>query len=201
MQEQKVSLNSNNEILSLFRKRLEYDSKMTDNEWNLIHERISFRSAERNTVLLAHGNVESSVRFLLNGVLKIIHHNLESYVFDFRTGSDFLCDTQSLMKQEKSNFTFKTITKCEWIQIESADFLQLLKQNNTLLNSMVKSVADYAQRAHERAAFIRIHSAEERYVAFCKSFPDVIKYAKIGDIASFLDLTPQSLSRIRRNSI
>lgn len=196
-----VGLNRQTHYLSLFRRALITDSKMTDDDWEDIKNNITFKTAEQNTLLLEHRTVENSVRFLLNGVVKVVYFDLDPYVFDFRTGGDYLCDTGSLLKQHKSDFSFETLTPCEWIQIDSAVFSELIKRNAGLRISMLMKVAEYAQRANEKAALIRNFSAEERYLKFCDLHPQVIKCAKISDVASYLSITPQSLSRIRKNLV
>jgi CRP-like cAMP-binding protein len=198
MQKKNNNLNEYDEAFKLLRSSLEIDIKISDNNWNQIQDEVIYKYAARNTVLLDCGSIESSARYLVDGVIKIIYNDHTSYVFDFRTKGDFLCDAQSFLKNKETIYTFEAVTECKWMEIKAIDFVPILQANNELMSSMTQKIADYAQRGHERAAFLRINSAEDRYCEFCKTHTEVIKYAKLGDIASFLDITPQSLSRIRK---
>jgi CRP-like cAMP-binding protein len=198
MQKKNNNLNEYDEAFKLLRSSLEVDIKISDNNWNQIQDEVIYKYAARNTVLLDCGSIESSARYLVDGVIKIIYNDHTSYVFDFRTKGDFLCDAQSFLKNKETIYTFEAVTECKWMEIKAIDFVPILQANNELMSSMTQKIADYAQRGHERASFLRINSAEDRYCEFCKTHTEVIKYAKLGDIASFLDITPQSLSRIRK---
>lgn len=59
----------------------------------------------------------------------------------------------------------------------------------------------YLNKCYDRASFLRNMNADERYTEFCKLKPQIIKFAKQCDIASYIDITTQSLSRIRKTQI
>lgn len=44
-----------------------------------------------------------------------------------------------------------------------------------------------------------LDDASQRYIDFRNDYPDVDKSAKLYEIASFIGITPESLSRIRKN--
>lgn len=67
------------------------------------------------------------------------------------------------------------------------------------------SLCRWALRIHQ-VEYRRIHeshrhrltlSAKERYEAFCRQFPEAIKRARLGDIASYLGISRSTLSRLR----
>lgn len=180
---------------------IDIDNKIPESDWEILLSIIEFKSAKGKTLLLDNKRIEYCGRFMLKGVLKIIYHDTESYVFDFRKKSDFLCDIVSLQSNKKSSFSFITITDCEWIEISSTNLLELLQSKGLFFNYFADILARYFKQGHERTAFVRINDAEQRYNAFYKSHKEIIKYAKLGDIASYLNLAPQSLSRIRKNCV
>ena len=56
----------------------------------------------------------------------------------------------------------------------------------------------YFVRSEERLFLIRKHSAGERYVAFMELFPGLLQRVPLTDIASYLGITLETLSRIRK---
>ncbi|MCY1722285.1 Crp/Fnr family transcriptional regulator [Prolixibacteraceae bacterium Z1-6] len=198
MDEPRSDANKHEEYLNYLRKKIEVNSRISDSLWELTRNTLTLNSAPRNTILLEQGNYETSARFILKGVLKIIHHDTKSYIYDFRVKNDFLCDAYSLLGGSRTIYTFETVTKCEWLEINSTDLLLLSQANPEIMSSFLKRITEYSKKGDERAVFLRINNAEERYNEFCKTRPEVMKYTKLTDIASFLDITPQSLSRIRK---
>ena len=187
------------EFQEIFRLQCTTSSANLDSHWESLIKLSSCYSAKKNTVLLRHNHYEDKLRFLINGLVKVTHNDGETYVYDFRTKQDFLCEISSVFDKEVSKFSFEAITDCEWIEISSKDLLEELKTNKLLqeMNSVLMN--RYLKKSHDRHAFLRIHNAENRYRIFCAENPEVIKYAKLGDIASYLGITQQSLSRIRKN--
>jgi CRP-like cAMP-binding protein len=57
---------------------------------------------------------------------------------------------------------------------------------------------DYYMRLEERVLDIQFRSARERYDSFCNKRPAVATRAPLGSIASYLGMTQETLSRIRR---
>lgn len=198
MNDQQHTADLSENYLSVLRNRLEANNKIPDDVWIMLREMLAIQSAGKNTVLLDYGNHETVARFLVKGLLKIVYHDAESYVYDFREKNDFLCDVHSLVGRKRTGYTFTTITECEWIELNSEDLLHLSQRDSSVMSSLLKRSTEYYEKGSERLAFLRIKNAEERYREFCQMRPEVVKYAKLIDIASFLDITPQSLSRIRK---
>lgn len=76
---------------------------------------------------------------------------------------------------------------------------KLLFSNLDLAEFATKGVVNYLGLTHYKQALLRTLSAEQRYKHFLKEFPQVAQTAKLSDIASYIGVTQQSLSRIRQN--
>lgn len=186
------------EAIALFRLRVENGMQMTEEDWQTVARSVTLKTAGKNVVIHEAGKIEKWGRFIVKGVFKITFYGEEPYVYDFRRKGDYLCDDNSVMNKTKSSFTFKTLTECEWLE---GDIYKAAQLNKKTASAFSRVVMEYLNRGYERTEFLRINNAEERYTKFCIAHADVVKYAKLGDIASYLDLTPQSLSRIRKNLV
>lgn len=167
-----------------------------EKEWDEFQEGLIIRNIKRKNQILAPGQVENSARLIISGIVKVIHHEPQPYVFDFRRNNDFLGDVVSLTGKTRSAFSFETITDCQLIETNHQN---LMGSNGKIAQSFSLLVIDYLSKGHRRSSFLRIENAEKRYRKFLDLHPDIVRYAKQSDIASFLDITTQSLSRIRKN--
>ncbi len=82
----------------------------------------------------------------------------------------------------------------------SADVRELdkLAANNIRIMKMLnQSYKQIIAEAGERIRFLIAHVPEERYMHFCKTYPNLEQRVKQKDLASYLGITPSSLSRIR----
>ncbi|MFV0268805.1 MAG: Crp/Fnr family transcriptional regulator [Draconibacterium sp.] len=166
-----------------------------EGEWEEFCKGLVLINVKKKKQILAPGQVENSARLIINGIVKIIHYEPQPYVFDFRINNDFLGDVVSLTGKTRSAFSFETITDCQLIE---TNYQNLMGQNSKIAQSFSLLVIDYLNRGHRRSSFLHIENAEKRYSKFLHLHPDIVKYAKQSDIASYLDITTQSLSRIRR---
>ena len=97
--------------------------------------------------------------------------------------------------------TSRAVTRTSVIAIPLPDILSLMEHYSQLLwayNHMLTfSLLFHWQIKSARACF----DARERYVWFRKTFPGVDGQAKGRHIASFLQITPETLSRLRRQYV
>ena len=97
-----------------------------------------------------------------------------------------------------SRITLEAITPCVYIDIPRANLLKLLFSRFDLAEFAAKGVANYLGMTHYKQALLRTLDADQRYKHFLREFPQVALKAKLSDIASYIGVTQQSLSRLRK---
>ncbi len=149
---------------------------------------------------LQEGNVCRYAGFVSKGCLKTytIDKNGDEHVFQIALEGWWISDMYSHLTGEPANFTIEALEDCEIVvmDIEAREkilkevpgyerFHRILLENNYMatqrrVNSMLSS------------------SAEERYLAFIKKYPQIVQRVPQLVIASYLGIAPESLSRIRK---
>lgn len=81
--------------------------------------------------------------------------------------------------------------------IEIAPLLKLIKTDIDLCNWWRVIHQNEYRRIHRSHKERLTLPAQERYIEFARQFPDVCRRARLTDIASYLGITPATLSRIR----
>ncbi|MCK3683260.1 Crp/Fnr family transcriptional regulator [Maribellus sp. YY47] len=162
-------------------------------------EIMRFYEVSKGTKLLDYMRVERAVRFLGKGIVKCEDHfNGKSFVYDFRVAPIILCETVSFFNVSPSRITLEAVTDCEFIELPGDPFFPLIYSNPDLAKFAINGVANYLGMTHYKVALLRTMSADKRYKQFLREFPEVAKYCELKDISSYLNITPQSLSRIRK---
>lgn len=175
-------------------------SPISDQDWNNICGITNLWRVPKGTRLLDYMEVESSVRFLGKGIVKCEdHYNGKSFVYDFRVAPIVLSETVSLLNNTPSRITLETITECEFLELPRESFKEMMYKSCDIARFCMKGVANYLGMTHYKQALLRTIVAEDRYKQFLKEYPTVAKLAKLEDIASYIGVTQQSLSRIRKN--
>ena len=166
--------------------------------WPTLKPEIKYEKVPRNFFLLHHGEKENRIRFLLSGLVKASYHaDKSSFVHSFRQRLDICCVASSFFGDAFNEFSLQTVTPTEYLYIEKPVLVGLLNQVEGLDNLLLKITNQYTDQLYRDRAMQRSYNAEERLKLFAQKYPDVMKYAKNKDIASALEITPQTFSKLR----
>lgn len=173
---------------------------ISDDSWTKMRDIMKFWRVKKGVRLLDYMEVESAVRFLGKGIVKCEdHYNEKSFVYDFRVAPIILSETVSFLNNTRSRLTLETVTECDFIELPHDPFCELIFTNIDLTKFCAIGVVNYLGMTHYKQALLRTLDAQQRYKHFLKEFPGVVLEAKLEDIASYIGVTQQSLSRIRKN--
>lgn len=182
----------------LFRTWLCRHDPHTEEIWPIIKPELQYEKVPKNHLLLQHGEKENRIRFLLSGLVKASYHtDKNSFVYTFRERLDICCVASSLFGDAFNDFSLQTVIRTDYLYIEKPMLNGLLSHTEGLDNLLLKISNKYTEQLYQYRATQRSYNAEERLKLFAHKHPDVMRYAKNKDIASVLEITPQTLSKLR----
>ena len=156
------------------------------------------RHLAKKEKLIQAGEVEKQVVFLLRGVLR-------GYIVD-ADGRDitdcfgYECGTAAMGSVEldkPTSLSIEALTESDVLCIPLTDVLHLLEQYPELVQ-IYNRFLQHALNVHcEVKTIITQYSAMERYNWFLKAYPGLIDRISNKYVASFLGMTPVTLSRMR----
>lgn len=124
--------------------------------------------------------------------------NISAYFF---TEKMFAGAYDSFISQKPSKHHIETIEDSEVLSISYKEFQQLLKYNPKF-NELVRKILEERFLAlHDLFTSQILDSPEERYIKLQKERPDLINRIPQHQIATYLGVTPVSLSRIRNRIV
>ena len=172
---------------------------LTQEEIDLIEKHFIFEEVEAQTNLLKAGQTERYIYFLSSGIVRgyqnvngklIIEHLVDEH--------NFFTSIESFMNETPSPDYFETVTHCKLLKISKPE-LDLLRDYSTKWNTLIETITnEHLNCKMERVRGFQTLSAKERYLKFIKETPNLALNVSIENIASFLGMEPQSLSRIRK---
>ncbi|MBM1106940.1 Crp/Fnr family transcriptional regulator [Aurantibacter crassamenti] len=172
---------------------------LTQNEIELIKNHFVTEEVPAQTNLLEAGKVERYIYFLASGIVKG-YQNVDGKIVvqHLVSDQDFFTSLDSFMTKTPSVDYYETITDCNLIKISKPDF-DILQKETKFWSIFVKEVTnEHLSCKLERVKDFQILTAKERYLKFVNQHPNLALNVSVDNIASFLGMEPQSLSRIRK---
>jgi CRP-like cAMP-binding protein len=188
------------EDTDLIVKNVEKHITLDEHEKDLFISYLEPRSIRKRTILLRVGEICKHSTFIVDGALKSfsVDANSDEHVISFGVKDWWIADMYSLIAQKPAILTIETIADSE--------VLLLSRQNQELLYQQVPKFERFFRILTEKSLVANQQriinnltlTAEERYVHFMEKYPFVLECAPLHNIASYLGMTPEFLSKIRR---
>lgn len=155
---------------------------------------------EKNELIEAKNRVFDKLGYIINGAARIYYVNDkgEEISYLLQVNGDVIGDFASYITGEKSQAKIETLLKTEVLYFEKSKLEKFIQQDIFWLG-FSKHLSDLAfLSAKQRLDELFFHTPEQRYINLLKRSPEIIQKIPQKYISSYLGITPQSLSRIRK---
>lgn len=154
---------------------------------------------KKNDVLIRIGDKSSYIFFVVSGILRDYYIDDDGNdVTRFFSREGGLCGGESLISNEPSAICTEALEDCILLRCPVSDFKEIIVSSSEATKAYIWFLeSSLAYKIHRENSFL-IKSAAERYIDFKRENPDLEKRVSQKYIASYLGITPVSLSRIRR---
>jgi CRP-like cAMP-binding protein len=173
---------------------------ITDEQFEHISGNLKVKTFQKNEILLSPGEMCTRTYFVLDGLLR--SYSVDSkgkvHIIQFAPEKWWISERNTLFN-EASEFTIDAIETTTAVIIPK-DYFLLASQyvpgfetfNSNMLNNAIRFM-------HKRINMLLSATAEERYLDFIKLYPNLTLRVPQWMIASYLGITPESLSRVRKD--
>ena len=192
----KQNVHINYQRLHSYLMRLAPD--ISEISWRFFEGAFDLRTYHRNQLILRQGDPCEYVWFINRGIVeKYYVINGKERVNDLVTEENFFSDFNGFLFQLPSNLGIRAIEETETLRISYSD-VQRLYASTPETDRLGRLIAEKMLVSQsQRIAQLTLLSPEERYREYLASNPGILLRVPQYLIASYLSLTPESLSRIR----
>lgn len=153
----------------------------------------------KKTKILDVGETENYLSFIDEGIIRMYFPKKDNDItFSFSFENNFTSAYDSFLTQQPSEYVVETLTNVVLWRL-SYDVIEELFEETVEGNFIGRKALEdlYLKKAKREIALLN-STAEERYINLFKERPEIIKEIPLMYIASYIGVTPQSLSRIRK---
>ncbi|WP_418639358.1 Crp/Fnr family transcriptional regulator [Winogradskyella sp.] len=187
-------------LLPNFKKFLIEKGGLSEEEFAQIIPFIKTKRVANHEFLLKSGEVCSHSFFVEQGVLRFYALNEEGkeHVLQFATENWILSDRGSVFFQEPSTYYIDAIEDTLTIMLDEEFVNEVVKVNSNFRIQNEKLLQNHIRHLYKRISLLIGASAKVRYLEFVNMYPDIMLRVPQWMIASYLGITPESLSRVRK---
>ena len=160
-----------------------------------------YKKLKQGEILIKQGVKSNKMCFLASGLLRA-YHALESgkeITKNLYTPFSFVGPFSSILKNQTSLLTHEALTDSILYEVNFEDFIEFSKTNIEISN-LYNRVLEYIFIMYEKKYLDNISlNATERYKQLKDYIPNIDNLIPQYQIASFLNISPVQLSRIRKD--
>lgn len=191
---------SRSELSPLFIEALTRKIGLTEPEFELVLSHFKREYLPRKYFLLKAGEVCRQHTYINKGCVRTFttdekgHEHILYFSFE-----DWWCgDLESLYTNQPSKLYVQAIEDCEFLSVSSSDLDELEEQLPKFKEWHAAKKAKAHHSALKRLAEVKSQTPEERYLNILEKHPQIFQRIPLQYIASYLDIEPPSLSRLRK---
>ena len=184
-------------IKSLFDKYFEAPVAL----WDQFSEKMTYKEYDKNEIIKDTHEKEQYIHLIIKGSIGVFmwadNHNK---CVDLFYEEDFSCDFMSFLEDKPTELFTQALEKTEVFSIAKSNVNELYEEN--IIGLKIYRAATESLFIHKQKQQIDLlnKTAEERYQSLMDEKPELILRTPSKHIASYLGITPESISRIRKSN-
>lgn len=136
--------------------------------------------------------------FILNGCIGVFLWNGNNFVcLDFFFDFEFCADYMSFLIDKATPLQLVALETAKALRMSETDYRSLTKKSMGSIIRLISAETSFVEKQQQQIDLLT-KSSEERYKVLLNRFPNIDNRIAQKHIASYLGITPQSLSRIKR---
>ncbi|MBB2183444.1 Crp/Fnr family transcriptional regulator [Lachnospiraceae bacterium MD1] len=157
------------------------------------------REYRKGEMILHMGENTKVVCLILQGIARGVYIDTEGKEITkcFSKEGDWCC-VYNMLTNRPSEFWIEALEDCQVEEIAVEQLRGLLNMSQQLRMLYEKLYNNAFVQIDEKGALFQKMQGRERYLYFINKYPDIAKRVKQEYIASYIGITPSSLSRIKR---
>ncbi|WP_374460597.1 Crp/Fnr family transcriptional regulator [Chryseobacterium taeanense] len=169
------------------------------NIWERFSEKLTVRTFQKNDIIKDYDGVEKYLNIVAEGSVGLfVWNGKKDICINLLYEKSFMSDYFSFLRQQPSGIKTQALEECTLWSISYPDLNELYARNETGLR-IGKAISEilFLKKQQEQINLLTL-SPKERYLNLISQRPEIFQRTPLKIIASYLGLTAESLSRLRK---
>ena len=179
-------------------------TSISSSDWNFFISKLQRRIITKKSVFIKVNQIENHISFIESGIVRLFipKDNPEKEItFGFSFENQFVSAYDSFLTQSPSNYQLQALTETTVLSISYKD-LQSVYKSTQIGNLIGRLTAEdlFLIKSKREQNLLNLN-AEQRYLQLFKERPELLKSVPLKYISSYIGVTAQALSRIRKRLV
>lgn len=177
-------------------------STMTHDELDILESIIVPQKYAKGEIILKEGDICRQFLYIDKGLVRQFYfkHGKEVTEHLGQEHTIVMC-IESLFKEEPTKLQVEALEPTTVYALPKADLERVAMHNVNIQILYRKMLEESLIVSQIHADLVRFETAQDRYKKLCKLCPQVVLRAPLVYIASYLQMTPETLSRVRASTL
>ncbi len=177
-------------------------STMTHDELDVLESVLVPMRFAKGEMILREGETCRNIYYIERGLVRQFYFKHDKQITE-HLGVDrsiFMC-IESLFREEPTKLQIEALEPCIIYALPKQKLEQVALHNVNIQILYRKILEESLIISQIHADLVRFETAQERYRKLCKLTPQVVLRAPLVYVASYLQMTPETLSRVRSSTL
>jgi len=173
-------------------------STMTHDELDILESILVAKRYAKGEKIISQGEVCTNIYWIVKGLVRQYYYKNGKDLTEYMAAENTICMCiESLFREEPSNLQIVALEPTILYQIPKADLEAVAMKSVNIQILYRKILEESLILSQKHADMLRFESALDRYQKLVKRNPQLVLRAPLVYIASYLQMTPETLSRVR----
>lgn len=179
-------------------KELNKRCSLSEAEETLLRQTTRILHFPKGSTVIGKGKIDDSIYFLRKGVWRAYsERDGEEQTLWFAIPGEIVFSSWGYAKGLPSRLTISSSSDSTAIELKKSTINKLAETSPGVIKWLYELCIDLLLNTDDSLINISIPKAEQRYLAIMKKMPEIFQNVPLKEVAGFIGVTPQSLSRIR----
>ena len=177
-------------------------STMTHEELDVLESILVPMKFLKGEMILKEGEICRNIYWVARGLVRQFYYKNGKELTEYMAAEDTMCmSIESLFKEEPSHQQIQALEPTVLYALPKPALEREAVRNVNIQMLYRKILEESLIISQIHADMVRFESAQERYAKLVKRSPQLVLRAPLVYIASYLQMTPETLSRVRNSTV
>jgi CRP-like cAMP-binding protein len=155
-------------------------------------------TCKKNQIIINEGEIADYFYFIYKGIVRVYYYKSDKIVIErFEKEGGFFGGNFTHLTKKPGVYIYESVEDAQLLKIKYTDLEELCNKSHQVERLYRVNMELFHVNYVHHLSLYKSLNTEERYAEFINNYGDVANRVSLKDVANYLEMTPETLSRIR----